>query len=273
MRLRLLTATVGIPILVGSIWLGAPWLTIVVVAAGAVGLWEFYRLLPPRVAPLPLALGVTWVVVISLGAEASSGLREFLTVSGGILAVGAFIATLWFIAFYRGERPIVGYIYLLLGPLYAGFMLSHALVLRELPGGEDLGRNWLLFALLVTFAADTGAFGVGRLMGITPMASSISPNKTWEGAAGGLGAAVLAGIAVGAVLDLGVPGWQRLVIGATVGVISQMGDLFESKLKRLSDAKDAGSTIPGHGGILDRLDSILFPLPTVYYLMGTVFGP
>ena len=273
MRLRLLTATVGIPILVGAIWLGAPWLTIVVVVAGAVGIWEFYRLLPPRVAPLPITLGIAWVVVILLGAQASSGLRDFLTISGVILAAGAFAATLWFIAFYRGERPLLGYVYLLLGPLYAGFLLSHALVLWELPGGDDLGRNWLLFALLVTFATDTGAFGVGRLMGTTPMAPSMSPNKTWEGAAGGFAAAVIAGIIVGIVLDLGVPGWQRVVIGATVGAISQMGDLFESKLKRLSHAKDAGSTIPGHGGILDRLDSILFSLPAVYYLMGTVFGP
>ena len=272
MRLRLLTASVGLPILVGSIWFGAPWLTMVVVLAGAAGLWEFYRLLPPRVAPLPVALGIAWVVAILLVAQASSGLRDFLTASGWILAGGAIVATVWFIAFYRGERRVLGYAYLLLGPIYAGFLLSHALVLRE-TSDDVLGRNWLLFALLVTFAADSGALAVGRLMGRTPMAPSISPNKTWEGSIGGFGAAVIAGIIVGVVFDLGVPGWQQLVIGATVGVISQMGDLFESKLKRLSNAKDASSIIPGHGGILDRLDSILFSLPAVYYLLVTVFQP
>jgi phosphatidate cytidylyltransferase len=74
-------------------------------------------------------------------------------------------------------------------------------------------------------------------------------------------------------LDLGLAGWQQAVIGATVGTISQAGDLLESWLKRLSNAKDAGSIIPGHGGILDRMDSILLALPAVYYLLGTVFEP
>ena len=84
-----------------------------------------------------------------------------------------------------------------------------------------------------------------------------------------MGVAVL----VGLVFDLEIARWQQVVIGATVGAVSQFGDLFESKLKRLSNAKDAGSIIPGHGGVLDRLDSILFALPAIYYLLGTVFEP
>jgi phosphatidate cytidylyltransferase len=270
----LLTALVGIPILLGAVWLGAPWLTILVVLAAAVALWETYRLRPLRIGPLPTVLGVAWVIAILLGAQASSGLENFLTVAGGILVTGAFVSSLWFIAFYSGERYPLAYLYLLMGPLYVGFLLSHSLALGELLGGDgDLGRNWLLFALLVTFATDTGAYGVGRTIGRTPLAPSISPNKTWEGSIGGFAAAVGVALLVGLVFDLEIARWQQAAIGATVGAVSQLGDLFESKLKRLSNAKDASSIIPGHGGVLDRLDSILFALPAIYYLLGTVFEP
>ena len=126
---------------------------------------------------------------------------------------------------------------------------------------------------MVTFATDTGSYGVGRIIGRTPLAPSVSPNKTWEGSIGGFGASVVAALLVGLVLDLEITRWQQAFIGATVGTVSQFGDLFESKLKRLANAKDASSIIPGHGGVLDRLDSLLFALPAVYYLLGTVFEP
>jgi phosphatidate cytidylyltransferase len=273
LALRLLTAAVGLPVLLGAVWLGAPWLTLLVLLAGAIGLREVYRLTPLGAAPLPLLLGTVWVAAILLAAQAASGLPSFLAMTGGVTAAGAFAAALWYIAFYRGGQYAVGLAFLLLGPLYVGFLLAHSLALRELPYGDEIGRNWLLFALLTTFAADTGAYAVGRAVGRAPLAPSISPNKTWEGSIGGFTAAVAAALLVGLFLDLGLAGWQQAVIGATVGAISQAGDLLESWLKRLSNAKDAGSIIPGHGGILDRMDSILLALPAVYYLLGTVFEP
>ena len=90
---------------------------------------------------------------------------------------------------------------------------------------------------------------------------------------GGFVSAVAAALVLGLVFDLGIPAWQQAVIGAVVGVVAQWGDLLESKLKRLADVKDAGSIIPGHGGSLDRLDSILLTLPAVYFLLVTVFAP
>ncbi len=137
----------------------------------------------------------------------------------------------------------------------------------------DIGRNWLLFAIGTTFATDTGAYLVGRAVGSRPMAPSISPGKTWEGSLGGFAAAVAAALVLGAVFDLGIAAWQQAVIGGVVGVAAQWGDLFESKLKRIADVKDAGSIIPGHGGLLDRLDSMLLALPAVYYMLVTVFVP
>ena len=283
---RSLTALVGIPILVGAIWLGAPWLTVLVVAVGLATIWELYRMTPAGVGPLPIVLGAAWVLAMLSGAQAASGRDNFLIISGGVLAAGSFAALLWFIAFYRGDDSVgnknipIGFGYLILGPIYVGFLLAHALMLREITGSgaevegtSDLGRSWLLFALLVTFAVDTGAYLVGRSVGRRPMAPSISPNKTWEGSLGGFASAVAAALVLGLVFDLGVPAWQQAMIGGVVGVVGQWGDLIESKLKRIADLKDASSIIPGHGGLLDRLDSVLLTLPAVYYLIVTVFVP
>ena len=291
---RSLTALVGIPVLVAAVWLGAPWLTGLVLAAGVVGVWELYRMKPANVGPLPVVLGAAWVVALISAAQAASGRDNFLIVSGGVTAAGSFALLLWFIAFYRtrGNQWVgsfaTGFCYLLGAPLYVGFLLAHALILREITaagvigfgsdglaieGPSDLGRSWLLFAILVTFAVDTGAYLVGRAVGTRPMAPSISPGKTWEGSVGGFASAVVAALVLGLVFDLGIPVWQQAVIGGVVGVVAQWGDLMESKLKRIADVKDAGSIIPGHGGLLDRLDSMLLALPAVYYLLATVFVP
>ena len=161
---------------------------------------------------------------------------------------------------------------LLIAPLYAGLLLAHGIALRSLEaaaaggGGDELGRAWLLLALLVVMAADTGAFAVGRAVGRHPMAPRLSPSKTWEGAAGGMAAAVAAALLLGLLLDLGVPLWQQAMAGAVIGLAGQLGDLLESRLKRAANAKDSGALLPGHGGMLDRLDSILLALPAAYYL-------
>ncbi len=281
---RLLASLVGIPILLGAIWWGPPWLTLLVMLAAVLGVREFYRLAPlsssvdaplgtEGKAKLPVALGALWVVALVFSGQAASSPSSLLLISLGVFLGGAFVALLWLIAFYFGRKPMMAGAYLIGGPVYVGLPLAHALALRGLGGASSLGRDWLLFALLVTFATDTGAFFVGRSVGRRRMAPQISPNKTWEGAAGGFILAVVAGLILGHLLDLAAPLWQQGVTGAAVGVAAQLGDLFESKLKRLSHAKEAGSIIPGHGGILDRLDSIVASVPVVYYLVAVGFNP
>ena len=154
------------------------------------------------------------------------------------------------------------YLYTLLGPVYIGFLLSHALLLS---GDAQGGWQWLYFALLIAFANDTGAFFTGRLMGRHRLAPAISPGKTWEGAAGGLLWAVGAALALDYVLSLSLLLWQSAVLGVIIGVLGQAGDLLESALKRRAGVKDSGTLLPGHGGILDRLDSVIFTVPVVYY--------
>ena len=272
MLLRVLTALVGTPILLVVVWWGGPGLAVLVVLAAALSIREFYRLLPPETGPLPIAFGVLWTTALVLGGKAASGAFNLLIISGTIWVSGAFVALLWLIAFHSGRRRLAASVYLLGGPVYVGFLLGHSLVLRELDGG-DLGRGWLLFAILVTFATDTGAYFTGRMLGRSPLAPRISPGKTWEGSAGGFVFAVAVALVLGQIFDLGIPRWQVGVIGAVVGVAAQWGDLLESKLKRIAGVKDSGNLFPGHGGILDRLDSVVISVPAVYYFVATVFSP
>ena len=274
--LRILSGVAVAALALAAILSGPPWLTLLGLLGGAIALFEAYRLTPTGVGRMPLVLGLLAVVVLLLAAERASGTTDYLVASGVALAVWAFIAFLWFVAAYEGERPVAGLLLLLLGPVYAGFFLGHGLAIYDLSAGmegaADVGRNWLLFTLAGTSATDTGAYAVGRLIGRHRMTPILSPNKTWEGAVGGAAAAVAVMLAVGALLDLGVPVWQQVVVAAVVAAIAQVGDLFESFLKREADVKDSGSIMPGHGGLLDRIDSILFALPAVYYLVAMVFG-
>lgn len=270
---RFFAALVGIPIVLGAIWSGGPWLAALVVLIAALGIREFYRLLPPEAGPLSTSFGIFWTVALVLGAQAASNTHSLLVISAGIWVSGAFLAALWLIAFYHGRRRLVTTIYFLLGPIYLGFLLGHGLALRELGGPDHLGRSWLWFAVLVTFASDTGAYFMGRVFGRHAMAPSVSPGKTWEGSAGGFIWAMAGTLILGQVVNLGIPLWQVIIVGATVGVLAQCGDMLESKLKRISEVKDAGSIIIGHGGVLDRLDSIVISLPAVYYFVVVVFKP
>ena len=232
--------------------------------------------------PLPMPLGMFWVAALILGGWVSNETQQFWTLSLLISAAGAFIAILWLLAFYRGRRVAETAAWLSGGPLYIGLLLAHIPLLAqlgttgELAGyGYELGRSWLLFALLTTFAADSGAYFVGRLLGRHKMAPHLSPGKTWEGAAGGLAAALTAALLMSLLpneyLNLQLTWWQPALIGATIGSAAPTGDLLESALKRRAGVKDAGRLFPGHGGMLDRLDSLLLTLPLTYYLALLAF--
>ena len=159
--------------------------------------------------------------------------------------------------------------------LFIGGAMFVAVFIRDAP--FDDGRFMILFLIAITFATDTGAYLVGKAIGRRKMAPNVSPNKTWEGAAGGL----LAAIAVGALFVLGasVLGVVNAraeaiatfaALGAVLGVTGQLGDLFESKLKRRAGLDDSGVIVPGHGGAMDRLDSMTFNLLAFGLVVGAV---
>jgi len=156
----------------------------------------------------------------------------------------------------------------LLSLLYLPLLLGHFIWLRYLPQGE----LWVLWLLIVIFAGDTGAFYVGQALGKRKLYPQVSPGKTWAGAVGGVALSLGAGLAVGKWLfpevNLQALGWLALVL-ALMGLL---GDLFESMLKRQAQVKDASQLLPGHGGMLDRLDSLLFAAPAVVYARLFLLG-
>ena len=220
---------------------------------------------PPPVTSLPVLLGGTWAVALVLAGALAVQPTDFVTAAAAIIIAGAIIGALWLIAAWRGRRLRLAIAWLLLPPAYIGGALAAAVALRGL---GDHGLWWLLLAILAVYATDTGAYAVGRLLGRHPMAPAISPGKNWEGAAGGLAAAVIAAILMGILMPLPLQVWQSAVIGVILGIVSPVGDLLESKAKRLAGVKDSGNLFPGHGGMLDRLDSLLPSLTIVYLLVA-----
>lgn len=159
-------------------------------------------------------------------------------------------------------RPSVGGMALtLLGIFWIGFGLAHAVMLRELPHGEGI----VIDVLVGTFLGDTGAYLGGRLFGKRPLAPSISPNKTIEGLAIGMLCTVISVWFAGRYQDW-MPGTHALVLGLGVAMLAPLGDLFESFVKRQAGAKDTGSLLGAHGGVLDRLDAVLFTAVAGYYI-------
>lgn len=264
MLIRLLTAAVGIPVLFAAVWMGSIWFSALVAVAAAVSSIELalmarqwgHRILIPLVSVPAVGL-----IGIAYALSRSAVPPPALTVIVAILSVGLL---LWLVA-HRGRKiPLARWITALAIIMYAGGFLLHAPILRSL----DQGMEWVFFMLLVTFATDTAAYFVGRTIGRTPLAPTISPSKTREGAVGGMLGAVGAAVAANYLLGLDALLSEVLILGAMVGVVGQFGDLAESRMKRIAGVKDSGTLIPGHGGLLDRLDSIVLNLVVVYYFVS-----
>lgn len=157
---------------------------------------------------------------------------------------------------------------LLFGFLYVPLLLGHLVLLRSLP----FGREWIYLVLLVVMASDTGAYFSGISLGRHKLYPAISPNKSIEGSVGGLLGGLLAAFIVRYTFFPALSVVDCLVLGLGLGAMSQLGDLFESMVKRACGVKDSGSVIPGHGGMLDRLDSLLFAFPLAFYYGWYVFS-
>jgi len=182
--------------------------------------------------------------------------RQFL---GGLLSTGAFVLAA---RVHRIEGITISMGVTLLGIVWIGIPLVHAVLLRDLP---NHGAALLIDVLVGTFAGDTGAYAVGRTFGSHRIAPSLSPNKTLEGLVGGFLIGTMAFWFAGLYQDW-LSGVDALIIGAAVAAVAPVGDLFESMLKRSAGVKDSSSLIPGHGGMLDRIDALLFAAP-VYYIV------
>ena len=262
---RVITAAVGVPIIVLAIWFGDPWFTLLIAAAALAGTYEFYHIANfDRREPL-LYLGLLWTLALVLSPHYKNPGLLPMVVTAAML-----VSLICLLLRPSREKAFHEWAWTIAGVLYVGWMLSYWLNLRGL---ED-GRNWVYLAILTTFANDTGAYFIGRARGKHKLVPAISPAKTWAGAVGGLVSAVPAAIVIAVVLklisvELGAPFvsryWQIIILGFLVGLFAQLGDLVESLLKRNMGVKDSGNLLPGHGGILDRFDSLIFVGAVVYY--------
>jgi len=275
---RILTAAIALPILIASILI--PWLQplFVAIAAAAMffGLYEFYVLARKKDMKPDLGAGF-------LGGAALFTIFYFATPDPTQPRLDAQLITLILLVFtiatliaamLRGapfDKMIVASGATILGVLYVVLLGGHLVALRT--GFEQgLSAHLLSFFFLVLMGADTGAYYVGRAIGKHKLAPKVSPGKTWEGVAGGLVAAMALATAAHFWFFKELPLKWALPLAAVMTVLGILGDLTESALKRGAGAKDAAKILPGHGGALDRLDSLLFNAPLIYYFAHFYFS-
>jgi phosphatidate cytidylyltransferase len=259
---RVATAVVGIPLILAVVLIGGLLYTVVAALILAVAALELVAMLAPSgeeprpfwqpsLAGIAAAIGVVLVV-----AGADTGGNEWTA------AVVAGIGLAFLVAMLR--TPVEGavdWVAVVAAIVYVGFLGSYLVLVRDL---DDDGE-WIILAVVSTWIADTFAYFTGKLVGRNKMAPRISPGKTWEGTAGGIAGAVVGVVAIDLILDLPMSTGEALWLGAMLGPVAVLADLGESMLKRGAGVKDTSELVPGHGGLLDRLDSILFTVPLVYY--------
>lgn len=255
---RILVAAILLPLVIGLVYLGGWWLFGLAVVGGLLALHELY-VIARGLRPLVLA-GYVGFVLALLGLQLG-GTPWFL---GGVLSTFVLMFVVFGLSDVRASAT-ASFGATLLGVVWVGAGIGGLLLVRDIP---ESGFVAVIAVLFTVFAADTGAFFVGRAVGRHKLAPSISPGKSWEGFVGGVVSAVLVSFVV--LYDdrdefLSIP--ESLVLGAVIALASVLGDLFESAVKRDLQVKDSGKLLAGHGGMLDRLDSLLWAGPAAYFVI------
>jgi phosphatidate cytidylyltransferase len=291
LTLRILFAVVAAPLALLIVLVGGAPLAALLAVVSALGAWEFFRIARAS-GHRPLDdVGIALAGLVPLAVYAEFlGLFALRPAIVAVVALAVLAATIWL----RGVegQPLGAAATTLLGVVYTAGMLSFGYAIRyhDVVRGYDVvgarhvaigsmtfgvppGGVLLIFPMVITWASDIGGYFVGRALGKRKLIPSVSPGKTVAGAVGGLAASMLVAWAFARgvlvpIASLGFTPWGALLFGGLVSVAAQVGDLFESLLKREARVKDSSHIIPGHGGILDRFDSLIFVLPLAYLLLG-----
>ena len=265
--LRILTALVGVPAVLGLAYLGGwPFAGLVLVAA-LLAQWELYGLmeqggLRPYKAP-GLVLGACALL--------AAAWPPALAVS----VLGAVLLLAYSPLDRQEAQPLPTLAATFFGAIYPSALFGFVLALRQArgPAVDDFGGFALTLALLLLiWTTDTFAYFVGKSLGRHPLFPAVSPKKTWEGSIGGAIGALLVAVVLKLTVVPFLPWGHLLVVALICGIVSQLGDLAESKMKRSVAAKDSGNLLPGHGGLLDRFDALLLAAPLVYLYLAYVAG-
>jgi len=241
------------------VFAGPYWFGLLVVLFAGLALYEFFSLMRAARIYVYRLFGVSMGVIITLVVCLEQGRTQ----SGEVLflVLGCLFLFLLQFSYKNNGEALTGISLTLFGILYISWFLSFVIKIRFLPGGI----LWVAYLLIVTKAADIGAYLLGTAIGRHPFIAHISPKKSIEGLIGGLLLSTVVSVAVRSFLPIHFGLFQSAVLGLLVGGIGQIGDLSESLMKRFCNAKDSGSTLPGMGGILDAVDSILFTAPIFYF--------
>lgn len=256
MSTRIIVGLIALPFVLAPIWFGGVWCALLIVAIVLAAGYEFYTMMAEGDYHPVAWLGLPWMAAVAL-----TGWRPGMPWLSTVLTVGSILTLIY--CLFQTEKPASTWMVTSVGAIYIGLMMGQALALRLLPDG----LWWLLFGVLVTWMNDTAAYFTGSTLGRHKLWPRLSPKKSWEGTLGGwLGAALIGG----ALVEV-MPVHTAFPLGATLGlacgILALFGDLSISMLKRQIGVKDTGNLFPGHGGMLDRLDSILFVLPFVYQIV------
>jgi len=260
---RAATAVVAIPLFVWIVVAAPRVFVLLIVALSGVAAWELMRMFERADRRAYSRVGVVGAVLVT----ASFAVPDIPGFTGFVLAVvvaGVLSVPVWAGDAYAIE-PMAA---TTLATVYVGWLLGHGISFETLPDGAAL----VLFLVGTTWVGESAAYGVGSLLGRHQLAPAISPRKTVEGAVGQLVASTAAAAGLGAWL---LPHWSvstAILAGAMLGIVGQIGDLVESVIKRSLGAKDTGGLIPGHGGVLDRLDGLMFNAPALFYYASWVGG-
>lgn len=253
LKTRVLSALVMAPVVLAAVWLGG-WVFHLLIVAGAVlGILEWVNLVPSDRRTASVAVAVLGIVAV-MAAEILWGPAVAIAVALGAVALLA-------LAGGGRDKALLG-----IGILYVGAGLVGLMWLRDQP---EIGLALFLYAMLAVWATDIGAYAAGRTIGGPKLAPRISPKKTWAGLIGGMISAGVVGWLVALLSGATLP-LLALLVGALAAVVGQAGDLFESAVKRRYDVKDSGHLIPGHGGILDRIDGLLVAAPVLAVFHATI---
>ena len=262
-RKRWITGIVALPFLIYLIYTGGVAFASMIAVASLLAFWEYFRIVfdSPDTNLRKVVTAIGYLTALSMVAVAYRCSVEMIIV---VMGANIIISSLVFLFFFKSNLQMIESIRIQLqGVIYIPLSLSILVLIRN---GTD-GVAWIFFLLAIIFAGDTSAFYFGTYFGRHKLSPSVSPGKTIEGSIGGF----LANILVGSVFKLflfpylswGICFFFFILIGAA----GQVGDLFESALKRMSGVKDSGTILPGHGGILDRIDALLFATPVMYFFI------